>query len=808
MPEPAGTTTVPRDADGVSRTRSPQTLPRGRAVFSLPRGRAVFSLPRGRAVFSLPRGRAMPPEQWATHHAFVLRALAVLVAAVPVYALLRGHGPATAALSTAPLLALTLLARTTLLRRSTRAAAAALALMAVAAVGVQLSGGQTEAHFLFFALLPLAALYAARAPFLLAVGFVAVHHFVLGSLLPHAVFQHDVAPLPMASLHAAFVLLESWACLAAWRRFDDRRELVEQLVAERTAELSAQRDELARLAAVVQCTDDAVATLSPDGRITSWNPGAERLYGWAAGEIVGRHMSVLTGDGESPADLTALSGSMAPVERRHRRRDGSEFDALVTFSTIHHEDGTLTGVAGIARDITGRKRAEAEARAAARQLEEQAGELARLALHDPLTGLANRTLLADRLEHALADRRARRHAVLLVDLDDFKAVNDECGHEAGDAVLTAVARRLESVVRPADTVARLGGDEFVVLMEDVEGRRDVVAVAERLLGALREPVAFGDERFTVGGSVGVALTGATDRRGMDDLLRDADLAMYVAKSGGKNRVRVFERGMREEVTAQDELVRDLRAAVTNGELRVLYQPQVDLRTGVVTGVEALARWQSPSRGLVEPAGFIPVAETSGVVDAIDDWVIGEACRQLRAWDDAGLPALGVAVNVSARRLGTGDLAVALAAAARDAGVDPARLEIEVPEAVAAGPDAAAGIREVRALGVRVAIDDFGTGSSSLSRLQDLPLDRLKIDTTSVALLAADAAAGSLADAVIALGNSLGLQVVAEGVEEPGQLAALRALGCDTAQGHLFGSPVPADAVTALLRDGRVLTAVA
>ncbi|PRY42149.1 diguanylate cyclase/phosphodiesterase with PAS/PAC sensor(s) [Geodermatophilus tzadiensis] len=799
MPEQAGTTTAPRSADGVTRTRSPQTLSRGRAV---------FTLPRGRAVLTLPRGRAMPPEQWATHHAFVLRTLAVLVAAVPVYALLRGHGPGAAALATAPLLALTLLARSTLLRRSTRAAAAALALMAVAAVGVQLSGGRTEAHFLFFALLPLAALYAARAPFLVAVGFVAVHHFVLGSLLPHAVYEHHVAPLPMATLHAAFVLLESWACLVAWHRFDDRRERVEQLVAERTAELCAQRDELARLAAVVQCTDDAVATLSPDGLITSWNPGAERLYGWSAGEVVGRHMSVLTAEEESPADLGALSDSTAPVERRHRRRDGSEFDALVTFSTIHDEDGALTGVAGIARDITGRKRAEAEARAAARQLEEQAGELARLALHDPLTGLANRTLLADRLEHALADRRARRHAVLLVDLDDFKAVNDECGHEAGDAVLTAVARRLESVVRPADTVARLGGDEFVVLMEDVEGRRDVVAVAERLLGALREPVAFGDERFTVGGSVGVALTGAGDRRGMDDLLRDADLAMYVAKSGGKNRVRVFERGMREEVTAQDELVRDLRAAVPNGELRLLYQPQVDLRTGAVTGVEALARWQSPSRGLVEPAGFIPVAETSGVVDAIDDWVIGEACRQLRAWDDAGLPALGVAVNVSARRLGTGDLAVTLAAAARDAGVAPARLEIEVPEAVAAGPDAAAGIREVRALGVRVAIDDFGTGSSSLSRLQDLPLDRLKIDTTSVALLAADAAAGSLADAVIALGNSLGLQVVAEGVEQPGQLAALRALGCDTAQGHLFGSPVPADAVETLLRDGRVLPAVA
>ncbi|WP_456948499.1 putative bifunctional diguanylate cyclase/phosphodiesterase [Geodermatophilus sp. SYSU D00698] len=801
MVPPAGSTGALRDADGVSPTR-----PSGRLPHPLPRGRAVSPLPRGRAMSPLPRGRAMPAEQWAAHHLLVLRTLLVLVAAVPVYALVRGSGVVPAVLHAAPLALLTALAWAPGLGRNTRAAAAAIGLMTAAALGVWLSDGATEAHFLFFALLPLAALYAARAPFLLAVGFVALHHLVLGTLWPHAVFAHSVPALPMAALHAAFVLLESWACLAAWRRFDDRRERVEQLVAERTAELRAQRDELARLAAVVQTTDDAVVTTTPDGRITSWNPGAERLYGWTAAEALGRHVSMLSAGAPLPADLTRLPPGSH--ERRHRRADGSVFDALVTSSLIRDEDGTPTGVAGITRDITGRKREEAEARAAARQLEQQAGELARMALHDPLTGLANRALLQDRLEHALADRRVRRHAVLLLDLDDFKAVNDDCGHEAGDAVLTAVARRLESHVRPADTVARLGGDEFVVLMEDVEGRCDVLAVADRLLRALREPVAWGDERFTVGGSVGVTLTDAGDRRGMDDLLRDADLAMYVAKSGGKDRVRVFERGMREEVAAQDELVRDLRAAVDSGELRVLYQPQVDLRSGAVTGVEALARWQSRTRGLVEPAGFIPVAEASGVIDAIDDWVIGRACAQLRAWDDAGLPPLRVAVNVSPRRLATGDLAVSIAAAARDAGVDPGRLEIEVPEAVAAGPDAAAGIREVRALGVHVAIDDFGTGASSLSRLQDLPLDRLKIDPSSVAPLAAGAAAGSVADAVIALGNSLGLQVVAEGVEQPAQLAALRSLGCDAAQGHLFGSPVPADTVERLVRAGRPLLGVA
>ncbi len=801
MTQPAGNPGALQDAEGVLPDR-----PRGRLAPALPPAWSALSPPRGRSLLSLPRGRAMPTEQWAAHHAFVLRTLTVLLVALPAYALLRGHGPVSAALHTVPLALLVLVARLPSLRRTTRAGAAALALMVTAALAVQLSGGATEAHFLFFALLPLAALYAARAPFLLAIAFVAVHHFLLGTLLPHAVFEHHVAPLPMAALHAGFVLLESWACLVAWRRFDDRREHVEALVAERTAELSAQRDELAGLAAVVQSTDDAVVTATPDGRITSWNPGAERLYGWSAAEVVGRHASLLSAGEALPDDLTTLP--TGTVERRQRRSDGSVFDALVTLSTIRGDDGRPAGVAAITRDITGRKRAEVQAHATARLLEQQAGELAHRALHDPLTGLANRALMQDRLEHALADRRVRRHAVLLLDLDDFKAVNDGAGHEAGDAVLGAVARRLECSVRPADTVARLGGDEFVVLMEDVEGSRDVVTVAERLLRALREPVVWGDERFTVGGSVGVTLTDAGDRRGMDDLLRDADLAMYVAKSGGKNRVRVFERGMREEVAAQDELVRDLRAAVGSGELRVLYQPQVDLRTGAVTGVEALARWQSGSRGLVEPAGFIPAAEAAGVIDAIDDWVIGQACAQLRSWDAAGLPELRMAVNVSPRRLSTGGLAGSLASAARSAGVDPGRLEIEVPEAVASGPDAAAGIRDVRALGVHVAIDDFGTGSSSLARLQGLPLDRLKIDTSTVALLTAGAAVGSLADAVIALGNSLGLEVVAEGVEDDCQLAALRSLGCGAAQGRLFGAPVPADAVERVVRAGRPLIAVA
>ena len=641
---------------------------------------------------TLPDGRALPTEEWARHHLFVLRTLAALAVALMGYAILRGADPLHAALHVVPLVAFAGVAQIPTLPRTGRAAAASAGLMTAAALAVHISGGKTEAHFLFFALLPLAALYAARAPFLLAVGFVAVHHFVIGTLTPHAVFEHADSVLGMAALHAAFVLIESWACLVAWRRFEDRREVVEKLVLERTAEL---------------------------------------------------------------------------------------------------------------------QRTQAAAVDAARQLEEQAAELARLALHDPLTGLANRSLMQDRLEHALASRRAWRHAVLAIDLDDFKAVNDVFGHGAGDALLTEIARRLESSVRPADTVARMGGDEFVVLMEDVEDVDGAVTVAERLLEALRLPVQWGSERFQVGGSVGITLTDPTDPRGPRELLRDADIAMYVAKTTGKNGHRVFERGMRDRVVAHEELVRDLRQAVVNGELRVHYQPQVDLLTGEFTGVEALARWQHRDRGLVSPEEFIPVAEATGMIGAIDDWVLGQACGQLRAWDDAGIQPLRMAVNVSAHRLASGNLAGTIAACAEGAGVDPRRLEIEVTESVAVGPgtDASDSIRDVRALGVHVAIDDFGMGHSSLSRLQDFPLDRLKIDRSFVTALAPGNSQGSLADAMITIGNSLGLEVVAEGVEEVDQLTALQALGCTAAQGFLFGRPVPADEIERLARAGRPLAAL-
>ncbi|GAB3306580.1 hypothetical protein GCM10027451_14030 [Geodermatophilus aquaeductus] len=758
-----------------------------------------------RAARALPCGRHLPDEQWQQHHRFVLRTLAALTVAVAGYALVAGHSVLGAGGLAAPVAALGTVAALPFLTRGERANVAAVGLMTAAAVVVHVSGGRTEAHFLFFALLPLAALYATPVPFVLAVGFVALHHAVLGSLVHGSVFMHGQSVAQMALLHAVLILLESWACFVAWRHFEDRRELVERLVSERTAELWAQRDELVRLAAVVQCTDDAVFTAGPDGRIETWNPGAERLYGHAAADVLGRHVRTLVAPSGQQLVGPALDslhevGSLR-VERLHRRRDGSVFPALLTVSAIRDDDGALTGHAAIVRDVTEQKRAQAEAVSAAERLREQAGELTRLALHDSLTGLANRVLLRDRLGAVLSARRTGPGAVLLLDLDDFKAVNDVHGHGAGDAVLTAVASRLRSCVRPEDTVARLGGDEFVVLVPAAHGRDEVGAVAGRLIAAANAPVSWGPETFEVGCSIGIALVDPADGRDPDEVLSDADIAMYAAKAAGRNRFAVFEPAMREHVVAQTQLARDLRTAAGSGQFSLLYQPQVDLRSGRVTGVEALARWHHPARGLVLPDTFIPVAESTGTVDLIDDWALAEACRQLAAWDAAGLPRLRVAVNISAHRLARGDLAPSVGSSARAAGIDPGRLEIEVTETAttSCADEAARTLQEVRALGVSIAIDDFGTGHSSFGRLRVLPVDRLKIDRSFIATLDGRAGAGSIAGAMVAMGRSLGLDVVAEGVETAEQLDALRALGCNAVQGWLFGRPMGAGEIDSLLR---------
>ena len=512
--------------------------------------------------------------------------------------------------------------------------------------------------------------------------------------------------------------------------------------------------------------------------------------------------------GECPHLEVLDTGHAIRGEDHFVRKDGSMVP--VAFSTAPIPlSGGRGAVVGF-RDVSERRKAEEE--------------LAHQALHDPLTGLANRQLLVDRLELGLA-RRSRRGgvtAVLFLDIDEFKAINDVYGHDVGDEVLIAVGQRLREALRGEDTIARalttdtsppardtigrLGGDEFVVVVEDLEDPADGASVAERILAALRAPLILGPHEISLDASVGITLVAAGKDRSPTEILRDGDTAMYAAKRAGKGRYELFEAEMRAEVIARTELLRGLRDAVEGGQLRLLYQPQVDLLSGRMTGVEALVRWEHPDRGLIAPGEFIPEAESTGMIVAIDDWVLREACTQLKAWDNAGLPPLHMAVNVSARRLVTGDLAGSVEAVLGETGVAAERLEIELTETVAVEHDAKAveAITDVRALGVQAAIDDFGMGHSALSRLQSFPVDRLKIDRSFVASLSHGAERGSIADAMIAIGQSLGLQVVAEGVETQEHLRALRSLGCPSAQGYLFSKPVPAEEIEQLARAEVVL----
>ena len=434
-----------------------------------------------------------------------------------------------------------------------------------------------------------------------------------------------------------------------------------------------------------------------------------------------------------------------------------------------------------------------------------ASELAHQAFHDDLTGIANRALFADRLEHAM--RRSARSgetlAVLFLDLDDFKRVNDSLGHAAGDHVLTVAAHRLQAQVRSIDTVARFGGDEFVVLLEDLANADEAVLAAERVLSALRSPVEVRGRRVGLRAAVGVAV--ATPGDTPDDVLRNADVAMYIAKDHGKDCIRVFEPNMHRAVLARLELEADIERAIELGQLVVHYQPVVDLRTCRVVGVEALVRWDHPARGRVLPGAFVPLAEQTGLVVPIDRWVLETACRQAGEWRERhpDMPPLGVSVNLSTRSLEQEDIVQVVARVLEDAAMDPALLTVEITESfVLQDREASVGrLAELRRLGVRLAIDDFGTGWSSLSYLKQLPVDILKIDRSFIDGLGRGDEDAALVRAIVKLGHSLHLRVVAEGIEREDQLEELRRLRCALGQGFHFSPALTAAAIEPFLVSG-------
>jgi diguanylate cyclase (GGDEF)-like protein len=445
---------------------------------------------------------------------------------------------------------------------------------------------------------------------------------------------------------------------------------------------------------------------------------------------------------------------------------------------------------------------DAERRLADEELARRQEELAFMATHDALTGLPNRTLIVDRLEQMLLRSRHSQSpvAALFIDLDNFKSINDTLGHAAGDELLQAVAARLDGVVRDVDALGRLGGDEFVVIAGEMSLIAGPELVAERLLDALKEPVKLGKDEtpVTVTASVGIA-TG--DRASAGDLLRDADIAMYRAKWGGRNRCVVFESGMAEAVQSRMELEMDLRVALENDEFFLAYQPTVDLRDMSPTGLEALIRWESPTRGVVQPDDFIPLLEETGLITEIGRWVLHTACTQGAAWRDAGHP-IGMAVNVSARQLDSDEIVADVQAALSQSGLDPSALTLEITETTLMrdAQDTVRRLTEIKALGVRVAIDDFGTGYSSLAHLRQFPIDALKIDRSFITGLAQNLEGESLIHTLVQLGKALSIETIAEGIERPNELSLLREEDCDGGQGFLFARPLDALATEAFLQE--------
>jgi diguanylate cyclase len=597
-----------------------------------------------RLVAALPQGRHLPEEVWKRRHRAVLRVAAAQAAGLGVMALLLGRSPLTAlllALAVAYPLVFTVLPGA---GRGLRSAAATASLLAASVVLVYLMEGLTEAHFHFFVMVGLAALYQNWVPFGMALAVVLAHHGVVGTLFPHSVFGHangQHSPWTWTLVHGAFVLAASLAHLAAWR------------------------------------------------------------------------------------------------------------------------------------------------------LNEQQG------LRDPLTGLANRTLLLETTARMLA-RRSGPTSVLFLDLDDFKDVNDSRGHAVGDQLLTTVSQRIEGCVRSVDQVARLGGDEFAIVVAG--SARTAAEVGDRVLAALADPVVVDGRAIHVRVSIGVADSTSAGDRSAGTLLRNADLAMYLAKSSGKNRVVVYAEGMERAAQSKAELITDLDSAVAEGQLAVHYQPTVELSGGATTGYEALLRWQHPTRGLVPPMEFIPLAEESGAIVEIGRWVLTEATDQAARWSrETGRP-IDIAVNLSPRQLLDDDVVSTVRAALADSGLPAGQLTLEVTEGVLIDDVEAVVdvLRALRGLGVRIAIDDFGTGYSSLSYLRRLPADVVKIDRSFVQDLGSGGRSTTLVASIIELARSLELEVVAEGVETEEQRRFLEQQQCPLIQGFLLARPMPVADVEPLL----------
>ena len=535
---------------------------------------------------------------------------------------------------------------------------------------------------------------------------------------------------------------------------------------------------------------------SPSGNLIEYvNPAFMRITGYDPAEVIGHDCRVLQRDDRDQEGVALIRQALAANREvsavvRNYRKDGALFWNQLFIAPVPNAEGVITHHIGVINDVTDLIRYQ-------EQLEYQAN-------YDSLTRLPNRNLLRDRLQHALivAQRHHKGVAVVFIDLDGFKNVNDSLGHSVGDRLLSVVAERLARCTRTSDTVARHGGDEFVIVMTDTVDEQSLIAWMERVRASISEPVWLDGTELYVGCSMGASLF-PQDGEDAETLMKKADLAMYRAKDMGRNTFQFYQPEMNASAGARMNLERRLRRALRDNEFLLHYQPQVDIVSGQIVGTEALVRWRDPEVGLVLPSLFIPVAEESGLIGPLSEWVLREACRQNKAWQDEGLPPARVSVNLSARVFQQRDIAKLVMQVLAETGLEPQYLELELTESTIMrnAEEAVLMLNELHALGIGLAIDDFGTGYSSLSYLKRFPVDRLKIDRSFVSDIGISGDDETITSAIIALAHSLKLQVIAEGVETSAQLDFLKERACDEMQGFYFAKPMSTDAISALFQGG-------
>lgn len=548
-----------------------------------------------------------------------------------------------------------------------------------------------------------------------------------------------------------------------------------------------------KLSRAIDQTADVVFITNRAGTIEYVNPAFERITGYSADEVIGQEPGILKSGKQGPEFYNNVwkeiqSGNVYSDIFINKRKGGMLYYQEQTITPLKNARGEITHFVTTGRDIT--ERMEAHER------------LQFLAQHDALTRLPNRALFLDRLNQSLARARwhNRRIAVMFMDLDRFKTINDSLGHGVGDALLTQVGERLLACLRDGDTVARLGGDEFVILLNDVACESDVTLLAEKLLSIHDSPFAINNHELYMSGSVGISLY-PNDGEDSGTLMKHADIAMYRAKEAGKNNYKYFSADMSDQAFGRLAMEHSLRRALEKNEFLLEYQPIVNLKSSTIVGAEALLRWQDPQEGTIYPCDFVPLLEETGLIHPVGEWVLHRACRDAAAWSKQWRRSdFRVSVNISGRQIGARSFLSTVNAVIRDTGVDPAMLELEITESVLMHDLEACLelLRELHARGIKLSIDDFGTGYSSLSYLKRFPIQTVKIDRSFIADAATDSGDNSIVEAAVAMAHGLRLNVVAEGVENTGQLALLKKYGCDEAQGYLFSRAVPAEDLSGLV----------